>query len=112
MRIVLKLKGRYLKCSTIRPGWIDRFINIFLAEALRYFGAEKVITGTGNDEPVGLLKDLDGDVTAGGYPDKASARTLIFAKNTLVTELAGVMKKLSKHTYKIDKNNPGTVEYL
>ncbi|MBE9894802.1 phage major capsid protein [Enterococcus casseliflavus] len=93
------------------PRWIDRFINISLTEAVRDIWAEKVITGTGNDEPVGLLKDLDGAVTAGEYPDKASAGTLTFAKDTIVTELAGVMKKLSKYTYKIDKNDAGTTEY-
>lgn len=93
------------------PRWIDRFINISLTEAVRDIWAEKVITGTGNDEPVGLLKDLDGAVTGGEYPDKTAAGTLTFAKNTIVTELAGVMKKLSKYTYKIDKNHAGTTEY-
>ncbi|MGQ4223610.1 phage major capsid protein [Enterococcus mundtii] len=93
------------------PRWIDRFINISLTEAVRDIWAEKVITGTGNDEPIGLLKDLDGSVTGGVYPDKASAGTLTFAKNKIVAELAGVMKKLSKYTYKIDKNDVGTTEY-
>lgn len=93
------------------PRWIDRFINISLTEAVRDIWAEKVITGTGNDEPIGLLKDLDGSVTGGVYPDKASAGTLTFAKNKIIAELAGVMKKLSKYTYKIDKNDVGTTEY-
>ena len=93
------------------PRWIDRFISLSLSEAVRDIWAEKVISGTGNDEPIGLLKDLDGAVTGGEYPDKASAGTLTFAKDAIVTELAGVMKKLSKYTYKVDKSDAGEVKY-
>lgn len=93
------------------PRWIDRFINLSLTEAVRDIWAEKIITGTGNDEPIGLLKDLDGSVTLGVYPDKATAGTLTFGKNKIVTEVAGVMKKLSKFTYKVDKTDKGEVKY-
>lgn len=93
------------------PRWIDRFINLSLTEAVRDIWAEKIIAGTGNDEPIGLLKDLDGAVTAGVYPDKATAGTLTFGKDKIVTEVAGVMKKLSKFTYKVDKTDKGEVKY-
>ena len=93
------------------PRWIDRFINLSLTEAVRDIWAEKIIAGTGNDEPIGLLKDLDGAVTAGVYPDKATAGTLTFGKDKIVTEVAGVMKKLSKFTYKVDKTDEGEVKY-
>ena len=93
------------------PRWIDRFINLSLTEAVRDIWAEKIITGTGNDEPIGLLKDLDGAVTAGVYPDKATAGTLTFGKDKIVTEVASVMKKLSKFTYKVDKTDEGEVKY-
>lgn len=93
------------------PRWIDRFINLSLTEAVRDIWAEKIIAGTGNDEPIGLLKDLDGAVTAGVYPDKATAGTLTFGKDKIVTEVASVMKKLSKFTYKVDKTDVGEVKY-
>ena len=93
------------------PRWIDRFINLSLTEAVRDIWAEKIIVGTGNDEPIGLLKDLDGAVTAGVYPDKATAGTLTFGKDKIVTEVAAVMKKLSKFTYKVDKTDEGEVKY-
>ena len=93
------------------PRWIDRFINLSLTEAVRDIWAEKIIAGTGNDEPIGLLKDLDGAVTAGVYPDKATAGTLTFGKDKIVTEVAAVMKKLSKFTYKVDKTDKGEVKY-
>lgn len=93
------------------PRWIDRFINLSLTEAVRDIWAEKIIAGTGNDEPIGLLKDLDGSVTLGVYPDKATAGTLTFGKDKIVTEVAAVMKKLSKFTYKVDKKDKGEVKY-
>ena len=93
------------------PRWIDRFINLSLTEAVRDIWAEKIIAGTGNDEPIGLLKDLDGAVTAGVYPDKATAGTLTFGKDKIVTEVASVMKKLSKFTYKVDETDEGEVKY-
>ena len=93
------------------PRWIDRFINLSLTEAVHDIWAEKIIAGTGNDEPIGLLKDLDGAVTAGVYPDKATAGTLTFGKDKIVTEVASVMKKLSKFTYKVDKTDVGEVKY-
>ena len=93
------------------PRWIDRFINLSLTEAVRDIWAEKIIAGTGNDEPIGLLKDLDGAVTAGVCPDKATAGTLTFGKDKIVTEVASVMKKLSKFTYKVDKTDEGEVKY-
>ncbi|MDT2771979.1 phage major capsid protein [Enterococcus durans] len=93
------------------PRWIDRFINLSLSEAVRDVWAKKVITGTGKDEPIGLLRDLDGAVTGGVYPDKKSAGKLSFAKEKIVLELAGVMKKLSKYTYKVDGDDEGEVKY-
>lgn len=93
------------------PRWIDRFINLSLSEAVRDVWAKKVIVGTGNNEPIGLTKDLDGAVTGGVYPDKASAGTLTFAKDKIVGELGGVMKVLSKYTYKIDADDEGETKY-
>ncbi|MBS7578297.1 MULTISPECIES: phage major capsid protein [unclassified Enterococcus] len=94
------------------PRWIDRFISLSLSEAVRDIWAEKVITGNGLDEPIGLLKNVDGalDETT-GKPDKVSSGTLTFAKDKIVNELAGVMKKLSKFTYKVDKNDTGEIKY-
>lgn len=94
------------------PRWINRYVLLCLREAVRDIWATKIIAGTGNDEPIGLLKDLDGAVTNGSYPDKAAAGTLTFADSkTMITELAGVMKKLSVYTRKISKTDAGTEEH-
>lgn len=94
------------------PRWVNRYVLLCLQEAIRDIWATKIIAGTGNDEPIGLLKDLDGAVTSGAYPDKTSAGTLTFADSkTMITELAGIMKKLAKYTRKISRTDKGTEEY-
>lgn len=94
------------------PRWIDRYVLLCLREAVRDIWATKIITGTGNNEPIGLLKNMNGAVTDGVYPDKDPEGTLTFADSkTMVMELAAVMKKLSKYTRKISPTDPGTEEY-
>jgi len=92
--------------------WIHRYVRICLHEAVRDIWATKIITGTGNNEPIGLLKDLDGAVVGGVYPDKSAVGTLTFANaKTMITEIAGVMKKLAKYVRKINKDDTGTDEH-
>ncbi|EOT43806.1 phage major capsid protein [Enterococcus dispar] len=94
---------------TLGPRWINRYVRLCLSEAVKDIWAQKIIVGTGNNEPIGLLKDLDGAVVGGKYPDKAVAGTLTFKDAaTMVTEMAGVLKKVSKFERSIgdDDENP------
>lgn len=95
------------------PRWINRYVQLSLREAVSDIWEVKIVTGTGNDEPIGLLKDLDGAVTGGVYPDKASAGTLTFKDSaTMVKEFAKVLKTASKYTHRIGKNDTeGEVKY-
>lgn len=95
------------------PRWINRYVQLSLREAVSDIWEVKIITGTGNNEPIGLLKDLDGAVTGGVYPDKASAGTLTFKDSaTMVKEFAKVLKTASKYTHKIgDNDTEGEVKY-
>lgn len=93
--------------------WINRYVRLCLSEAVKDAWATKIITGTGNNEPIGLLKDLDGAVVGGVYPDKAPAGTLTFSDSeTMVTEFAALMKLMAqyKHSIGTDDANP-TDEY-
>lgn len=82
--------------------WINRYVRLCLTEAVKDVWAEKIITGNGNNEPIGLLKDLEGAVTLGVYPDKASAGTLTFKDSaTMVKEFSGLMKKMSQYQHSI-----------
>lgn len=94
---------------TLGPRWINRYVRLCLSEAVKDIWAQKIIVGTGNNEPIGLLKDLDGAVVGGKYPDKAVAGTLTFKDAaTMVTEMSGVLKKVSKFERSIgdDDENP------
>jgi len=87
------------------PRWINRYVQLSLREAVSDIWEVKIVTGTGNNEPIGLLKDLDGAVTGGVYPDKASA-------GTMVKEFAKVLKTASKYTHRIgDNDTDGETKY-
>jgi len=86
------------------PRWINRYVQLSLREAVSDIWEVKIVTGTGNNEPIGLLKDLDGAVTGGVYPDKDSA--------TMVKEFAKVLKTASKYTHRIgDNDTDGETKY-
>lgn len=74
------------------PRWINRYVQLSLKEAISESWEEVIILGTGNNQPIGLLKNLDGAVTGGVYPDKTSIGTLTFKDPaTMVTEFADVL---------------------
>jgi len=97
---------------TLGPRWINRYVHLCLTEAVRDIWAQKIIAGTGNNEPIGLLKDMDGAVVGGVYPDKAAIGTLTLADSkTTINEMAGMMKGLSKYVRKISKDDTGEEKY-
>lgn len=57
----------------VGPEWMDAYARAFLAEALGLGMCQGVVVGTGKDQPIGMMKDLDGAVVDGVYPDKAAA---------------------------------------
>jgi hypothetical protein len=52
------------------PEWLDRFVREFLMESMAIALELAIVAGTGKEQPIGMLKDLDGAVVAGVYPDK------------------------------------------
>lgn len=95
------------------PRWINRYIQICLKEAVRDVWAQKIIIGKGLNEPTGLMKNLDGALDpVTGRPDKASAGTLTFKDSkTMIHEISGVMKLMSKYIKKISPTDEGTEEF-
>lgn len=82
------------------PVWIDRYMVTLLIESLAAGLEYGLVNGRGQaqDEPVGLLKDVDPDT--GAVTDKESSGTLTFAPSErgeiVVGELYGVLKNLSE----------------
>lgn len=95
------------------PRWVDRYVRLCLSEAIAEAWEKVIINGTGSDEPIGLMKDLDGSIDpVNGYPDKTAAGTLTFADSAaMVKEFAKVLKTASKYTYKISKTDTGELKY-
>lgn len=54
----------------VGPEWMDAYVRAVLTEALGYGFAQGIVAGTGKDMPIGMLKDINGAVTNGVYPDK------------------------------------------
>ncbi|TFI93096.1 phage major capsid protein [Carnobacterium divergens] len=91
--------------------WINRYVRLCLSEAVKEAWATKIITGTGNNEPIGLLKDLDGAVVGGVYPDKKSAGTLTFKDApSMVVEFAALMKKMAAYKHSIGDGDAGATD--
>lgn len=82
------------------PKWIDRYMVTLLVESLAAGLEYGLVNGRGpaQDEPVGLMKDVDPDT--GAVTDKESSGTLTFAPSergeVVVAELYGVLANLSK----------------
>jgi len=81
------------------PVWIDRYMVTLLIESLAAGLEYGLVNGRGpaQDEPIGLLKDVDPDT--GAVTDKESSGTLTFSPSdkgeVVVGELYGVLKELS-----------------
>lgn len=54
----------------LAPTYLDAFVRRILADALAYGLENGVISGSGKDMPIGMIKDLDGAVVSGEYSDK------------------------------------------
>ncbi|PFG13065.1 phage major capsid protein [Bacillus sp. es.036] len=76
------------------PVWIERYVRTMIKEAMSV-GLEKgYVTGTGINQPIGLLKSVD--ASTGAISDKTSSGTLTFEPGkTTIQELKGVVEKLS-----------------
>lgn len=55
---------------TLGPVWLDNYVRLILSEAVAGGLEKAIICGTGKAQPIGMIKDLDGSVTGGVYPDK------------------------------------------
>lgn len=52
--------------------FLDKYVRTVLAESISIALESAIIIGTGKDMPIGMIKDLDGAVVSGVYPDKVA----------------------------------------
>lgn len=55
------------------PEWLDRFVRQMLYESIAIALEQAIVAGTGKGQPIGMMKDLEGAVVDGVYPDKTAA---------------------------------------
>jgi HK97 family phage major capsid protein len=78
------------------PVWVERYVRTVIVEAYAVGLESGFVNGNGNNQPVGLLKDVNAET--GAVTDKASSGTLTFKPGrTTVIELKDVFKGLSKN---------------
>lgn len=54
------------------PAWLDKFVREVLGESMAIALELAIVAGTGKDQPIGMLKNLDGAVVDGVYPNKVA----------------------------------------
>lgn len=84
------------------PAWIERYVRTIIAEAMKVGLEYGYVAGRGpnQNEPVGLLKNINKDT--GAVTDKTAVSTLTFKPGrTTINQLKDVVKKLAE---KLDKD--------
>lgn len=73
--------------------WLDKYVRTILQESMSIALELAIVAGTGADQPIGMLKDLNGAVVQGVYPDKETVPLLDLNPNTLGTNVMAPLTK-------------------
>ena len=68
------------------PEWLDRYVRAILSEALANGLEEGIVMGDGNDQPIGMVRDVSDNVAVIGgktYPEKAKVKVNDFEPATM-----------------------------
>lgn len=74
------------------PSWLDNYVRIILSEATAGGLEQGIVKGTGKNQPVGMCKDLNGEVIQGVYSDKKKK----VLKNIEPVEYCKIVSNLAK----------------
>ncbi|MBB6214968.1 hypothetical protein HNQ80_001053 [Anaerosolibacter carboniphilus] len=78
------------------PEWLDRFVRELLMESLAIALELAIVAGTGKEQPIGMIKNLNGAVVEGVYPDKAAVALDDLQPVTLGTHVMAPLTKSGK----------------
>lgn len=99
---MFKLSGFLVVCKAmfeLGPEWLDRYVRLFMQEVVSDELEHVVVAGTGNKQPIGMIKDLAGSVVAGVYPDKTAVVLEDFTPKTIGKEILAPTTKGGKQRY-------------
>lgn len=78
------------------PVWLDRYVRTVLTEAVSIGLESAIISGTGADQPIGMLRDLEGAVVGGVYPLKTATTLTDLSPKTLGENVMSPLTKNGK----------------
>lgn len=78
--------------------WIDRFVRTVLLEVNEEGIETGIIAGDGKESPIGLLKDLEGAVVSGKYPDKEAVAITDFGPDSFGKDVLPTLNRNGKRT--------------
>lgn len=78
------------------PEWLDRFVREILFESMAIALELAIVAGTGKDQPIGMIKNLNGAVVEGVYPDKAAVELDDLKPETLGLKVMAPLTKNGK----------------
>ena len=78
------------------PQWLDRFVRAILLESIAIALEIAIISGDGKDKPIGMIKNLEGAVVDGVYPDKDTVAITDLEPKTLGKEIMAPLTKGGK----------------
>jgi hypothetical protein len=81
------------------PEWLDRYVRTFMKEIVAEELENAIVSGDGNKKPIGMLKDLDGAVVAGAYPNKAKVVLSDLTPATIGTKILAPTTKGGTRRY-------------
>ena len=88
------------------PVWVERYVRTLLVESYSVGLEYGFVNGTGANQPIGLMKDVNPDTQA--VTDKASSGTLTFAPSeygeVIAGELFGVIDALSTNAKGVQRD--------
>ena len=77
------------------PEWLDRYVRVVLSEAIAEGLEQAIVDGDGNNQPIGMTRQVQEDVviTGGAYPQKAAIKVTAFDP----ANYAKVIKEMAKY---------------
>lgn len=97
-----KLSGFLVVCKAmfeLGPEWLDRYVRTLLTEIMASELESVAVNGDGNKKPIGMMRDLDGAVSGGVYPEKATVALPDFSPATIGELILAPTTKGGTRTY-------------
>lgn len=85
-----KLSGFLVVCKAmfeLGPEWLDRYVRAIITEVVAAELESVIVTGDGKNKPIGMIRNLDGAVVGGVYPEKQAVEILSFTPQEIGTKI-------------------------